>query len=188
MGMFDNVVVLDETLCCPQGHSVGSFQTKSFADASMDTYLVEGPHVYRVSRGGFDGANDSAEEQWILEGHEAVFRRRHAVEAVVPISEIFFYTSCDECPPVLVRCDHARMWGDLVDERQLWVEFRATFSVDGLRHIDRTSGTRDDLVTELRNEGLRVIRDDEPLAIVHRELRAARDATPPRRSQARRVR
>ncbi len=181
MGMFDNVVVLDETLCCPQGHPVGSFQTKSFADASMATYLVEGPHVYRVSSARFEGADDSAEEHWILEGHEAVFRRRHAVEPVVPLPEIVFYTSCDECPPVLVRCDHARMWGDLVGERQLWVEFRATFSVGGLRSIERTSGTRDDLVTELRKEGLRVIVDDEPLAIAHRELRAARHATTPRR-------
>ncbi|MPZ17537.1 MAG: hypothetical protein GEV06_06455 [Luteitalea sp.] len=41
------------------------------------------------------------------------------------------------------------------------------------------SGTRDDLVTELRDEGLRVLRDDEPLAIAHHEIRAARDEAPP---------
>ncbi len=185
MGMFDNVVVLDEALCCPHGHRVGGFQTKSFVEASMDTYLVEGSHVYRVTRGWF-GADEKSGEHWLLEGKEAVFQRRHAVEPVVPLGEILFYTSCAECPPVLVRCDHARMWGDLVDERRLWVEFRATFSVDGSRQIELTSGTRDDLVTELREEGLRVIRDDEPLAIAHRELRASRDATPPRRSRARR--
>jgi hypothetical protein len=185
MGMFDHVVVLDETLCCPHGHRVGSFQTKSFGDASMDTYLVDGPQVYRVASGWFGGSDETAGERWILEGHEAVFQRRHALESVVPLHEILFYTSCGECPPVLVRCDHARTWGDLVDERQLWVEFRATFSPGGL-HIERTSGTRDDLVTELRREGLRVIHDDEPLAIAHRELRAAHHAMPPRRSRARR--
>jgi hypothetical protein len=38
-------------------------------------------------------------------------------------------------------------------------------------------------VTELRDEGLRVLRDDEPLAIAHHEVRAARDAGPPRRGR-----
>lgn len=91
MGMFDTVVVLNESLRCPHGHRVEGFQTKSFADPAMDTYLIE--------------------------------------------------------------------------ERQLWVEFRAAFDPTGQRHIERTSGTRDDLVTELRKDGLRAMRDDEPLAI-----------------------
>jgi hypothetical protein len=46
--------------------------------------------------------------------------------------------------------------------------------------MERTSGTREDLAAELRNEGLRVMRDDEPLAIAHREIRAAHDAIPQR--------
>lgn len=186
MSMFDNVVVLDETLRCPHGHHVEGFQSKSFADPSMDTYLVQGPHVYLVARGRLGGFDDTVAEHWHLEHREAVFQRRHAAEPIVPPSEILFYTSCDECSPVLVRCDHRRVWGDLVDERQLWVEFRATFGPDGLRHIERTSGTRDDLMTELRDEGLRVMRDDEPLAVAHREIRAARDAMPSRRSRTRR--
>lgn len=82
-------------------------------------------------------------QHWFLDGKAAVFRRRHTVEPVTPLHEILFYTSCDACPPVLVRCDQARTRGDLVDERQLWVEFRATFGLDGLRQIERTSGTRD---------------------------------------------
>ncbi len=181
MGMFDTVVVLDETLSCPHGHRVEGFQTKSFADPSMDTYLVEGPRVYIVARGGLGDSEDGAAAQWLLEGNEAVFRRRHAVDPIVPPREVVFYTACDGCTPVLVRCDRARTWGDLIDERQLWVEFRASFGPDGLRHIERTSGTRADLVTELREEGLRVMRDDEPLAIAHREIRAAREAVPSRR-------
>jgi hypothetical protein len=183
MGMFDNVVVLDETLRCPHGHRVEGFQTKSFADPSMDTYLVEGSRVYLVARSGLGDSDDAAMAQWLLEGNEAVFRRRHAVDPIVPPREIVFSTSCDECTPVLVRCDHARTWGDLINERQLWVEFRAIFAPDGLRHIERTSGTRADLVTQLREEGLRVMGDDEPLAIAHREIRAAREAMPSRRSR-----
>jgi hypothetical protein len=97
MGMFDTVVVLNERLRCPHGHRVEGFQTKSFADPAMDTYLIE--------------------------------------------------------------------------ERQLWVEFRAAFDPTGQRHIERTSGTRDDLVTELRKDGLRAMRDDEPLGdLVERRL------------------
>ncbi len=91
---------------------------------------------------------------------------------------------CPECAQVLVRCDHARGWGDLVGERRLWVEAQVTFRVIGLRSIERTSGRRKDLASELRKEGLRVIGDDEP-AIAHRELSAARDATTPRRKSRR---
>lgn len=65
-----------------------------------------------------------------------------------------------------------------MNERQLWVEFRATFGPGEPRRIERTSGTRDDLAAELRDDGLRVLRDDEPLAIAHVEIRAARDRLP----------
>jgi hypothetical protein len=183
--MFDHVVVLDEALRCPHGHRVGGFQTKSFDDPAMDTYLIEDAHVHRVVRAPFDDSEDGAAASWILDGSQAVFERRHAVESVVPPPEIVFYTTCRECSPVLVRGDRASTWGDLVDERHLWVEFRATFGGEG-RLIERTSGTRDDFATELREEGLRVVRDDEPLAVAHQELRAARDRVPSRRTRARR--
>lgn len=180
MGMFDHVVVLDETLCCPHGHPVDGFQTKSL-DAAMDTYLLSGPHVYRVERGPFSD-DEAAAARWTIDGSQAVFQRRQEIEALAPLPrEIVFYATCRTCEPVLVRSDVARAWGDLVEERQLWVEFRATFEKDGRRHIERTSRTRDDLVTELREEGLRVMRDDEPLAVAHCEIRAARNAPSPRR-------
>lgn len=182
MGMYDYVVVLDEILRCPHGHHVDGFQTKSFDDPSMDTYLVDGPQVHLVARTGIDDGDHNAAARWQLAGNEAVYRRRHAVSPVMSPGEIVFYTTCDTCAPVLVRSDYPRVWGDLVDERLLWVEFRATFATDQ-RRIERTSGTRDDLVAELRQEGLRVMRDDEPLAIAHREVRAARDARPPRSSR-----
>lgn len=186
MGMFDHVVVLDETLRCPHGHQVDGFQTKSFADPSMATYLIEGSRVYLVARGGLLDSDEAVAGRWRLDGNEAVFQQRHRAEPVVPPAEILFYTACAECPPVLIRCDRPRAWGDLIDERFLWVEFRAVFDPNGMRHVERTSGTRDDLIVELREEGLRVMRDDEPLAIAHREIRAARDAPWPARQRARR--
>jgi hypothetical protein len=51
MGMFDHLVVLDEVLLCPHGHRTDDFQTKSFADPAVNTYLVEGPRMYLVARG-----------------------------------------------------------------------------------------------------------------------------------------
>lgn len=35
MGLFDNVIVLEEPLTCPDGHSLRGLQTKSFGDPSM---------------------------------------------------------------------------------------------------------------------------------------------------------
>jgi hypothetical protein len=161
MGMFDHVVVLDETLRCPHGHPVDGFQTKSL-NAAMDTYLFSGLHVYRVERGPFS-EDDAVAERWTIDGTQAVFQRRQMIEPLAPLPpEIVFYATC-------------RTWGDLVEGRQLWVEFRATFEKDGRRHIERTSGTRDDLVSELREDGLRVMHDDDPLAMAHREVRAARN-------------
>jgi hypothetical protein len=178
--MYDYVVVLDEVLRCPHGHQVDGFQTKSFNDPSMDTYLVNGPHVHRVTRAALDDERENAAACWRLEGNEAVYWRRYGISPVVSAGEIVFYATCDTCTPVLVRSDYPRAWGDLVDERRLWVEFRATFGADQPRRMERTSGTREDLAAELRNEGLRVMRDDEPLAIAHREIRAAHDAIPQR--------
>jgi hypothetical protein len=150
----------------------------------MDTYLLTGPQVYRVERGSFSN-DDAAAERWTIDGQQAVFQRRRTIEPLAPPPEIVFYATCRTCEPVLIRGDAPRTWGDLVDERQLWVEFRATFEKGRRRHIERTSGTRDDLVSELREDGLRVMRDDDPLAVAHREIRAARNVASPRGRRAR---
>lgn len=180
MGMFDYMVVLDESLRCPDGHQLDGFQTKSFDNPSMATYLITGPDVYLVARAGIGERDGNSAAHWRLDGPGALYERRHAVSSVVPPCEVVFYTTCDACAPVLVRSDATRAWGDLVEERRLWVEFRATFGAGQSRRIDRTSGARSDLIAELREQGLRVMRDDEPLAIAHMEIRAARVARTPR--------
>jgi hypothetical protein len=183
--MFDHVIVLDEILRCPHGHGLGGLQTKDFDDPSMDTYLLEGPWVYRATRGGFAGSDEAA-EYWRLEGAEAVFQRRYGAERILPPREVVIYTSCHACKPVLSRHDRPTSWRDLIGEHQLWVEFRLTFEPGGPRLIERTSGTREDLASELREEGLRVLRDDEPLAMAHHEIRTARNDALPRRRRGRR--
>ena len=180
MGMYDYIVVLDEILSCPHGHRVDDFQTKSFADPGMDVYLLEGARVFRIVRGF--SRSEEVPEDWRIRGTEAVFERRYPLEAVTPPGEIVFYTHCSACSPVLVRTDRAFM-GDLVDEHKLWVEFRATFR-PGTRQIERVSGTRADLMSERREQGLRVLRDDAPIAVAHREILAARED--PRRRGSRR--
>ena len=185
MGMFDYVVVLDNVLRCPHGHAVDGFQTKSFEDPSMTTYLIDGSAVHRVERAKRDDDNDEpCASHWQLHSNEAVYRRRHAITALTPPSEIVFYSTCSACEPVLVRSDRARASGDLVDERRLWVEFRATFDRGNTRRIECISGTRGALADELRADGLRVLGDEEPLAIAHREVCAARE----RRAHAPRTR
>jgi hypothetical protein len=179
--MFDYVVVLDESLRCPEGHQLDGFQSKSCDHPAMETYLLSGPCVYLVARRGLGEGDDNPAAHWRLDGTNAVYTRQHAVSPITVPNELVFYTTCDTCAPVLVRSDHARTLGDLLAERRLWVEFRATFGAGSPRRIDRTSGTRTDLIAELRAEGLRVLGDDEPLAIAHLEIRAARDARPPRR-------
>ena len=169
MGMFDYIVVLDEILSCPHGHRVDGFQTKSFPDPGMDVYLLEDARLFRVRRGFSDP--DEIPEHWRIRGTEAIFERRHHLEAVALPREIMFYADYSACSPVLVRSDRA-FPRDLVHEQKLWVEFQATFPA-GRRNIERLSGTRTDLMSELREQGLRVLRDDEPLAIAHREILAA---------------
>jgi hypothetical protein len=102
-----------------------------------------------VERGLFGVSDEETAEHWRIEGHEAIFQRRHVLEPVSGPREIVFYTTCDQCTPVLVRRDRASGYGDLIDERQLWVEFRARFVPGEPRRIERTSGTRADLIAEL---------------------------------------
>jgi len=56
------------------------------------------------------------------------------------------------------------------DERSAWRTFREGEPVN----IERVSGDRLALVEELRRTGLRVLADDDPLAVAHREIKRAR--------------
>jgi len=173
MGMFDNVVFLDQQLSCPAGHPVGSFQTKSFPDPSMSTYLVQGGRVVLAERGPWEDEDERS--AWRISGGEAIHERRHSLRPVLPPPEVFLYCHCPECEPVLVRVDHLRPWGDIVDERRLPVDFRLTFREGEPIKVERVSGDRGALVEELRRGGLRVLSDDDPLAIAHREIKRARE-------------
>jgi hypothetical protein len=85
MGMYDHVVVLDEELRCPHNPLVDDFQTKSFDEPSMDTYLFDGSRVFRVAS---DESNGNESEPWQLHGNEAVYQRRYPAEHVTPAREV----------------------------------------------------------------------------------------------------
>jgi hypothetical protein len=139
----------------------------------MSTYLIEGGRVMRAVR---DPWGDEGERSaWRILDDEAVHETRYALEVVSPPSEVRIYSDCPECEPVLVRVDPARSWGDIVHEQRLFVDFCLRFRDGELVAIDCVSGDRERLLEELRREGQRVLHDDEPLAVAHREIKRARD-------------
>lgn len=177
MGMFDHVVVLDEPFSCPVGHVLTDLQTKSFPDPSMSTYLIHRDLVLRTAgRAWSDGDAEDERSSWRIAGEEAVHETRYRLEPVSPPAEVNVYTHCDHCEPVLVRTDRASLWGDVVQEHRPFVELVLRFSEGEPISVHRVSGDRAALEEDLRRSGVRVLADDEPLAIAHREIQRARQA------------
>ena len=175
MGMFDNVVILDEPLACPAGHPLGGLQTKSFCDPSMSTYLIKGERVVRAARGSWrDEGDEDGQSAWRIAGDEVVNETRYRLEPVSPPAELLVYSHCARCQPVLVRADRATLWGDIVQEHRPFVEFSLEFPKGAPMRVKRVRGSREELIEELRRNGLRVLSDDDPLALAHREIKRAR--------------
>jgi hypothetical protein len=131
--------------------------------------------VVLAERGPWEDEDERS--AWRISGSEAIHERRYSMKPVSPPSEVLIYSHCPECEPVLVRVDPARAWGDIVEERRLSVDFRLTFRGGEPAKVERVSGDRGALVEELRRAGLRVLSDDDPLAIAHREIKRARGET-----------
>ena len=175
MGMFDNVVILDEALACPAGYPLGGLQTKSFGDPSVSTYLIGGDRVvHAVGRSWRDERDEDERSAWRIIGDEAVHETLYRLEPVSPPAEVCVYSHCAHCEPVLVRVDRATTWGDIVQEHRLFVEFSLQFSEGEPMKVKRVTGGREELMEDLRRAGLRVLEDDEPLAVAHREIQCAR--------------
>lgn len=173
MGMFDTILLIDESdrAACADGHRVRSLQTKDLSDPSMRTCLVHRGRLLLAAR--LESGDDDA-GAWRIDGSEAVHALRYGLTELPGLRSLRAYTSCPDCPPVLVRTDGAG-WGGLVAEHQPFVDFTFIFRPSEPLQIERTSGSRDDFRAELRARGLCVLNDDESLAIAHLELRAARE-------------
>jgi hypothetical protein len=175
MGLYDTVLLVDEktTATCPHGHRLRSLQTKDLG-ASMSTYVVLGDRLFLASSRRWLPDDDWA--AWRIEGNEAVREQRYALEEFARRMAIRVYGSCDGCEPVLVRTDASDVWGDIVHEHTLVVDFELTFRPGEPVAVERLTGTREDMRAELRSRGLHVLAEDEPLALAHRELKRAREA------------
>lgn len=172
MGMFDTVVVLDPQarLACPQGHVPHSFQTKDIEEPSFRTYLVHDGKLYLARDSELD---EAAGEAWRVTNDLAVHERRYRLRELPSPRVVRVYGKCEQCAPVLSRMDEPHVWGDIVREHLLFVDYRLTFRAGEPLLIERTSGTRDDLERQLRARGLFLLDDDDPLARAHHTLKSA---------------
>ena len=167
MGLVDDILLLDGSASCPAGHRITKLQTKDF-DPSMSTYLLTGGALLHAIA-------DTSErsERWRVEDGVASREDRFSTEPVPGPRTVRAYGYCERCPPVLVRTDGRGLF-DLVDERELFVDFEIVLRPREPPQLVRTSGTREDQVKDMLARGLHVLRDDEPLAIAHREAKEAR--------------
>jgi hypothetical protein len=174
MGLYDTLVLLDdlEAAACPEGHGMRSVQTKDLDDPSMSTYLVRCGRLYLATPRHGEVDDDEA-SSWRIEGNAAVREHHFKLTEVRRERSVRVYGHCRECEPVLVRTDRATFLGDIVNEHALFVDLTLTFRRGEPIQVQRTSGTRAVLKTDLRSRGLHVLDDGEPLAIAHREVRRA---------------
>ena len=180
MGLSDTVLILDgKGLPCAGGHFSREFQTKDLDEPSMCTYLLHGGVLYRASprRDETESETESDEDsgRWRVEGGDAIFERRSKLFLVPPPRTVHIYGRCKECEPVLVRTDGKTFFGDLVNEHSVAVDYTLTLRANEPVQPERTSGTRNDLLEDLRKRGLWVLGDDEPLAVAHREVKQAQE-------------
>lgn len=173
MGLSDEVVILDGVrLTCPEGHVIGSFQTKDLERPTMATYLVHGARLYQaVHSEPLSDADVVA--CWRIVGSVAVREFRYTLREVPSPCTVRVYGHCDACAPVLVRTERAHL-DDLVREHTVHVDYTLRFRTGESVIAHRDSGTRDELRADLRHRGLHVLDDDEPLAVAHREIERAR--------------
>jgi hypothetical protein len=175
MGMFDTIIILDRaaSACCAEGHRIRSLQTKDLDDPSMATYLVNGGRLYVAISIERAWCSDDA-SGWRVDGGRAVREHHHELREIEAPRSVSVYGHCDECEPLLVRSDRGSFLGDFVTEHKLFVDFTLTFRRGEPLRVERMSGARDDFGNELRARGLYVLRDDEPLAMAHREIKRLR--------------
>lgn len=177
MGMFDMVVVLDalSSLCCAEGHAIGSFHTKDLPDPAMSTYLLRGGRLYLAVEGELElGLGLEHPQAWRFEGDQAIHVRRHRLQEAPPPRTLRVYGNCEQCEPVLVRNESPQGWCDVVVEHALVADFRLTFRKDEPLQIERLTGTRQALEAALRSRGLSVLSAGDALAEAHREVKRVR--------------
>ncbi len=173
VGMYDTILILDRGLVrCHAGHEVRELQTKDF-DCLVTTYLVANGKLLCVTE---TVPSDEWRGGWRVEHGVAIHEERHATEPVTTRHTIRAYGRCRDCAPILVRSDGSGFPLTLVQEHSVEVDFELVVRAGEPLQIVRTSGSRDEQKEELLRRGLRVLGDDEQLAVVHREVKDVKKA------------
>ncbi|MBI4517156.1 MAG: hypothetical protein HY699_15225 [Deltaproteobacteria bacterium] len=168
MGMYDTIRFHgDDAPWCAAGHVLRSLQTKDL-ECTMAEYVVHRARLYRP-------AERDDETVHLAEGDKLVLSARRIADPVALTAEVTAYAFCDQCQPVLYLRDRESLWGDYVDERRPWCEWRFVFVGGALERCDAVRVEPRVLVAEqLRKEGLEVLDDSDRLARLHFERIASR--------------
>ena len=161
MGMYDTILFYgDDALLCPAGHALHDLQTKDL-ECTMAQYVVHRARLYRAG-------TRSDETVQLGEDGKLILSAQRTADPVALTAEVTAYTFCDSCRPVLFLRDRQSLWGDYVDERRPWCEWRLVFVAGALERRDAVRvETREVVGQELRKEGLEVLDDEDRLARLH---------------------
>jgi len=161
MGMYDTIRFYgDDALLCPAGHALHDLQTKDL-ECAMAEYVVHRARLYRAGT----RSNETAQ---LREGGRLILSTQRTADPVALTTEVTAYTFCDHCRPVLYLRDDQSPWGDYVQERRPWCEWRLVFVAGALERRDAVRvDTREVVAEQLRKEGLEVLDDNDRLARLH---------------------
>jgi hypothetical protein len=173
VGSDDTAVFVDHAaaLSCPHGHALHSFQTRDLDGPPAATYLVQGGRLYLAEATDGRPPAEGSPEVWRIEAAAVVREQRFTLREISAPSALRIYGNCPFCDPVLTGTLEPGCHEEVVQEHAVPVGFRLSFRPGEPLRVERTSGTRDDLELELLDRGVRVLDDDEPLALAHRTLK-----------------
>jgi hypothetical protein len=188
MGLTDDIVNIDDAqLQCSNGHRISVLRTKDL-DPNRETYLLLGGTLIHVLRWSSpraraehgvhgdtgDKRDDELNPAWRIQDGIAFREERFKTETVTGRFKLRAYGQCSRCEPVLIRTDGLDFFGDIIEERSVYVDFELTLSPDEAVHAVNISGTRQEFERRLLDRGLHVLRDDDPLALAHRTAKEAK--------------
>ena len=169
MGLYDSITFYaDGAPACAAGHRLASLQSKDL-ECEMADYAVYRDRLYRVGADGDEAAAIGPEGTLVL-------HRERRAEPIALTADITAYADCERCAPVLYIEASGRRWGDYVQERQPWCEWRLVVVAGTIeRRVGVRLETREMVAETLRQQGIEVLDDADRLARLHVERRDQAD-------------
>jgi hypothetical protein len=181
MGMFDTFIWDKESAPkCLEGHQIFSYQTKDL-DCNMDTYYVYKNEVFQYNKHHTTDESvfstyEKADISKIAEYPRALLLRR--TDMALPCgftSTVRMYANCQHCRPVLTAGTGPSWNFDRVQENNVWVELDVKIQGGSIKEIAhpkesssfRQAGSRETLKKMLKEQGVLVLEDDNPIAVAH---------------------